>query len=232
MQKHGYRDLAHLYDVVTSNKDYVKEVDFLKKIFEDENIHSVLDVGCGTGTHMKLLEEEGFRCDGLDLSEEMLEVAEEKVKGDLFHADMANFYLEDSYDAVICMYASFNHLLDEERARNTLKVFKEHLKEGGLVVIDLHVPHGDGEKTEEFNGVTRKMQWSYDEDTGMEETDVVFQVDGEEIHDHHTMKIYSPSQLERILVQAGFGKVRRYREYSLSETQGNPKNVQVVAEKI
>ncbi len=232
MQMYGYRHLASLYDVFTSNKDYELEVEFLQNVFEGRGIESILDVACGTGTHMQLLEKEGYRCDGLDLSGDMLNVAREKVEGELFHADMANFYLDREYDAVICLYASFNHLVDVERAQEALNIFAEHLREGGTVLIDLHCPMEGGEKTESFGNVTRKMKWIYDEESGIEETEVLFLVGEREVHDHQTLRIYSPDEVEDMLREEGFTEILKYGDYSLTEAKDTSKNVQVVARKM
>jgi ubiquinone/menaquinone biosynthesis C-methylase UbiE len=87
MKNFGYKSLAVDYDLFYQNKDYSKEVAFLSNYFRKNQIKTVLDVGCGTGTHMALLEKEGFHCTGVDLNKEMLEAARDKVKGDLHEAD-------------------------------------------------------------------------------------------------------------------------------------------------
>ena len=168
MQQHGYKDLAKIYDLVNLRKNYQSETFFLKKIFEKYHVKTVLDVGCGTGTHINLLEKAGYECAGIDINQEMLEVAKHKIKGKLTCSDMTQFDLGKKYDAVICMFAAFNHLLSLEQANNALQSFKKHLKPNSILLLDLHNPQNNGQKTDIFDEVERTMKWDYNPTTKIE----------------------------------------------------------------
>src|SRR5680860_1384468 len=181
MQKHGYRDMAKIYDLIHQKKDYVGEVNFLKSLFEKHNIKTVLDVGCGTGTHMKLLEDFGFKCEGIDINQEMLDIAKEKVNGSLTQADMTDFNLKKKYDAIICMFAAFNHLTEPGSAIKSIKCFGRHLNPGGILLIDLHNPKNSGKKIDSFGRIRRQMEWDYNIKTQIETSSVIFNINGKEI---------------------------------------------------
>ena len=229
MEKHGYRDLAHIYDIVNQNKDYSRETDFLEKLFRDRKIETILDVGCGTGTHMKLLEEKGFECNGVDLNQEMLEVAREKVKGELIQADMKNFDLNKKYDAVTCLFAAFNHLKNREEAKKALKCFKKHLNEKGFLLIDLHNPQRDGEKYKNFGDVEIKMKWKYDSETKKEHTKTTFKVKGKEIMDEHTLRIYSIDEMKEMLEETGFSVQKIYEDFTSNPASSRSKNIEILS---
>ena len=70
-----YSKLAKYYDEIYSNKDYDRESEFVKQVLNKYNCKRILDVGCGTGNHLVRLVEYGFKCVGLDIHEEMLNIA-------------------------------------------------------------------------------------------------------------------------------------------------------------
>ncbi len=231
MQKHGYKDLAKLYDLVNQKKDYVGEVEFLKALFKKYDINTVLDMGCGTGTHMKLLEEAGFKCEGIDLNQEMLEVAKSKVKGYLTQADMAEFSLGKKYDAVICMFATFNHLLQLDYARKAIKCFKRHLNKQGILLIDLHNPQSSGSKQDIIEDIVREMKWDYNPKTRIEKSAVVFKIGKREIEDKLTMRIYSISEMLEMIRAAGFSESEAYEGYGFKPAQLTSKNLEIFAKR-
>jgi len=230
MQTHGYKDLAGIYDLLNQNKDYAGEAAFLETLFRKYRVRTVLDVGCGTGTHMQLLEKAGFSCTGMDMNLEMLNVARRKVKGPLIQADMTDFNLV-KYNAIICMFAAFNHLLSPKLAMNALKRFDAHLHNGGIILIDLHNPSGNGEKTDCVDGITRTMKWQYNPATRIEESEVVFDINGTKIQDSHKMRIYSIDEMLQMVREAGFIESAVYKGYGFETALPTSKNLEVFARK-
>ncbi|MFW5902483.1 MAG: class I SAM-dependent DNA methyltransferase [archaeon] len=229
MEKHGYKDLAHIYDTINQNKDYSRETDFLEKIFRDREVETILDVGCGTGTHMKLLEEKGFECNGIDLNREMLEVAREKVKGELTQGNMKNFDLNNKYDAITCLFAAFNHLKNLKEVEKALKCFKKHLNEEGVLMIDLHNPQRNGKKHEKFGDIELKMKWRYNPETRKEHTKVTFKVKGKKIKDEHTLRIYSIDEMKEILERTGFSVQKIYENFTSNPASSKSKNIEILS---
>lgn len=227
MQEHGYRDLAKIYDLINQKKDYVQEVEFLKILLKKYEVKTVLDVGCGTGTHMHLLEEAGFKCDGIDINQEMLEIAKKKVKGNLTSADMTNFNLGKQYDAIICMFAAFNYLLHLDDAKKAIKCFKHHLNRMGILLIDLHNPQRSGKKENNFKNISRKMEWNFNPKTKIEESKIIFTINAKEIKDAHTMKIYSKDEMLKLLQEAGFSESKVYEGYGFKPAQQTSKNLEI-----
>lgn len=65
---------------------------------------TVLDVGCGTGTLLKHLEEKGFDVTGIEKSEEGIELAEEKGL-EVYQGDVRDINMKDnSYDTVVSQH--------------------------------------------------------------------------------------------------------------------------------
>ncbi len=72
-----------------------------RSTFEHEN---VLDIGCGTGKYLKMLQTVGFRTDGIDSSETAVEMTKNLLGDDskIFCVDMFEFdIMENNYDLII-----------------------------------------------------------------------------------------------------------------------------------
>lgn len=109
------------------------------EVIEKINAHpfnSILDVGCGTGVMMaRILNHHGhaFAC-GIDLSEKMIEQAEESLKGnaELVTGDSDNLpWLDDSFDTLVCN-CSFHHFPEPIKV---LLEMKRVLKPQGRIIL-------------------------------------------------------------------------------------------------
>ena len=77
----AYHALAASYDRLTSDVDYEAIVAFYHEILKKEGIQpkNAVDLACGTGSVALLLAQMGYRTIGVDMSEEMLTVAQQRA---------------------------------------------------------------------------------------------------------------------------------------------------------
>ena len=127
------------YDKIYSFKDYQAEAQRLIALIQ-ENLCSggnqLLDVACGTGHHIEYLKEH-FAVEGLDISEELLEVARQRNPGVLFHqADMIHFELGRRFDIVTCLFSSIGYVRTIENLRRAINCMTQHVMPGGVLVIE------------------------------------------------------------------------------------------------
>ncbi|HUI87998.1 MAG TPA: class I SAM-dependent methyltransferase [Anaerolineales bacterium] len=143
-----YNRSAILYDAIyrAQGKDYAAEAQKICGLiqqFKRSNGESLLDVACGTGNHLKYLQQ-GFEADGLDSSEEMLNVARNKLPGLHFHrADMADFELGRSFDVIVCLFSAIGYVQTCPRLRQTIQTIAKHLCSGGVTIIEPWFGPGD-----------------------------------------------------------------------------------------
>ncbi|HWO94418.1 MAG TPA: methyltransferase domain-containing protein [Dehalococcoidia bacterium] len=135
-----YAPLAHYYDLEISafEDDISMYLDLAR-----ESPGPVLELGIGTGRVGLALAEHGYDVTGIDTSEAMLAIAQERAASarrsiELLLADMRDFDLERRFGLVVCALGSFRHLLTEEDRLQTLQRVREHLEPAGRFV--LHVP--------------------------------------------------------------------------------------------
>jgi SAM-dependent methyltransferase len=133
-----YGQSARLYDLFCRHKDYVGATRRLLDLIRANNpdAHSLLDVACGSGSHLEVLRRE-FDTEGLDQSLEMLELARTKNPDvALHHGDLVQFQLGRTYDVVICLFGSIGYAGTPERLDQAIACMAAHLAPGGLLIIE------------------------------------------------------------------------------------------------
>lgn len=100
----------------------------------------VLDLCCGTGRIAAALAERGFRVTGIDGSEEMLRLARGNAPtAEFIAADARAFDLPASFDGVVSLFDSLNHILSAADLAQVFRNVHAALVEGGRFVFDLNV---------------------------------------------------------------------------------------------
>ncbi len=118
------------------------EVRFLAQALEIEPRARVLDLACGTGLHVGLLREAGYRAFGLDLSRDLLERArcgEGSPDPPLVRADMRALPFAPRgpvFDAVVSLFTSFGYFFEAADDLAVLRQVCRVLVPGGLFFLD------------------------------------------------------------------------------------------------
>ncbi|RBQ30120.1 class I SAM-dependent DNA methyltransferase [Aliarcobacter vitoriensis] len=134
---------SQYYDLFYSDKDYSAEVDYINSLIQanDKNVNTLLDMGCGTGKHAELFCNKGYIVHGIDLSEDMLKIAENRRIGkenklSFSHSNIQILNLDKKFDAVVSLF----HVMSYQNSNNELfkafEVAKKHLKDGGIFIFD------------------------------------------------------------------------------------------------
>ena len=75
--------------------------------------------------------------DGVDLEPAFVEIARAKCPEGSFHVgDMRTLNLPDRYDAVLCLFSAIGYVGNEAALSATVERLGNHLKPGGVVIVD------------------------------------------------------------------------------------------------
>ncbi|WML34152.1 class I SAM-dependent methyltransferase [Clostridium sp. OS1-26] len=132
-------DFNRIANTKPSNWEHNKQYhNFLLK-FVPKECEKALDIGCGTGEFTRLLAKKFYIVEGIDLSPEMIRVAEQQSRKynniDYQVKDVSEFDLgQEKYDCIVSI-ATFHHLQFDEML---LKI-REALKPNGVfMILDLY----------------------------------------------------------------------------------------------
>ncbi len=106
---------------------------------------TALELGVGTGRVAIPLAQRGITVTGVDLSAEMLDRCRDGaddagVDLELVQGSMTDLRLGRRFDLVFCVCASISMLLTREHQRETLATARDHLADGGRLVVETHNP--------------------------------------------------------------------------------------------
>lgn len=111
---------------------YSKYVAFIKKGLKNQN-SVFLDVGCGNGTVLKLLKEDGYENGyGVDISKLFIKDGKRKGLKNLYYYDGTNLPFKNNYFDLV---GSFNVLEHTKEPEKFLKDEIAKLRRGGILIV-------------------------------------------------------------------------------------------------
>ena len=104
--------------------------DKLKKILRHSKTGALLDYGCGSGSFLGFMQQNGWKVEGVELSKEAAEIARKRTDSAIWSPD--EFVIQPNKYDVISLWHVLEHLPDFERVVEKLKA---SLKPGGVLLI-------------------------------------------------------------------------------------------------
>lgn len=216
-----YQGFARVYDVLMMDTPYDHWFDCLLGHIERLNIKGkdVLELACGTGEMTRRLFKQGYKVLGTDLSESMLEIAQEKsferrLKIQYIQQDMTHLDLFQTYDLIISYCDGFNYLTKADEFEQALQSAYDNLNEEGYLIFDMSsfykLSHVLGQHTftETSEAVSYIWENYYDEQTALLEFDLtLFEKVGQTYirHDEsHCQKAYTLDEVKNMMIRVGF----------------------------
>lgn len=153
----SYESIAQFYDAV--NGEPVELCAQILGLLESHSpsASSVLELGCGTGLVLAGLGS-GFALTGVDLSKEMLDIARRRCPSvTLVEGDFTSLDLVSTFDVVLSVFDTMNHLTSREKWRAAISVAAKHLVPSGLFIFDVNT-------IERLGSLSEVDPWAYDFD--------------------------------------------------------------------
>ena len=243
----AYHELAFSYDRLTNDVDYGATVDFYYEILKREGLspRTAVDLACGTGSVALLLARRGLQVTAVDMSWEMLMVAQQKAMDAGVHPQFAcqklqQLHLPRAVDLAVCALDSIDYILNPQDCKKAIARIYKALNPGGCFIFDVNTPEKlramDGQVfLDEDEDVYCVWRGEFDETTnicsyGMD----LFQRQGQVWHrnfEEHREYAYSAEQLVSFLRQAGFTNIAVYGDRTFSAPREGEQRIYLKARK-
>lgn len=246
--------LKKLYhDPVLYEQEYASlnaDVDFWVNYVKNNNINSLLELGCGSGRiGMKvipLLREYA----GIDLSTEFLSEFERRLQAQannnvcIEKCDMANFSLSKKFDLIILPFNTISHLYALEQVTNMLSCVRNHMKADSRFIIDCFNPnmkflatHTERRLCNEFTmsltgdniSVYETNEYLSDKQVNIIKRFYCNSTKCTELELELPMRMYYPQELDALLQLNGFSIIHKFGDYSMASFDSSSQKQIIVA---
>lgn len=237
-----FSKVAKIYNEVIGDLDYeawTNDVLFLANKHK-KSIKTVLDLACGTGSHLEFLEKK-YNCIGIDQSEEMVKQAKQNVKSKVVVGDMRTFNLNQKFDAVFCLYDSLNNLTEEEELTQTFKQITKHLNKEGILIFDVLTLKSMIDMAEQFSIQAGHIDdysyiWeNFYEDESWIWTFTLFEKKSDSLYEkhveNHKERFFSENKIKKALNDAKLELLEVVDAYSLEKVDQNTERINFVVRK-
>ncbi len=228
-----------LYDL--EYRDRTEDVAYYRGLASE--VHSVLELGAGTGRLTIPMALAGARVTAVDLARPMLEVLQQRrnnledpTQVELVLADFTHIDLGERYDLVVLPFNAIQHAYTPEDWIALMETVHRHLRHGGRFVLDVVVPRHEVWLGKDPEGVyeQRRMPdpdggelttWengSYDRVTQVYEVRYHYErADGRRQVVALPLRMFHPQDLFTLLEQAGWQIARKAGGFDGRPVDGN-----------
>lgn len=225
----SYKRLSKIYDtLIYEDIDYDKISNKILSLCNEFNIDykNYLDLACGTGTLSSKISQAFKKSFLVDMSEDMLMEAYEKLKSNRVNAtivcqDMSELNINSKFNLITCSLDSTNYIVEEEKLKNYFKGVSSHLEDDGVFIFDINSYY-------KLSKVLGNNTYSYDEEDIFYSWDNYFEEDTlymslvffvksgelyERFDEEHIEKAYKTEYLDEVLNECGLKVIKKFDNY-------------------
>ena len=217
-----YNKLAKFYDDFYRFKDYKAEVAYFYKIFKTyKNIQTInlLDVGCGTGGHLKYFLRYFKNIYGLDPNKPMINIAKSKLGSEakFFVKPIQEFKYKPVFNLITSFNSALNYVVGYDELLKSMKNIYSSLSEKGVAVLQLHnCIDKDFLFSTEANYKNERLivvgDWQRKTRYGLHSIDFFYHLNSRgkwsAYHDVHKEYFYRKGEIYKAMKTAGFQKIK------------------------
>lgn len=217
---------ANIYDGMNTN---LADLQFYKRWLPKNKDARILELCCGTGRLTLPIAKDGYDISGVDYTSSMLEQAKVKaseggLEVEFIEADIRTLDLPEKYDLIFIPFNSIHHLYENDDLFKAFNAVKNHLKAGGLFLLDCFNPNiqfiVEGEKeqkeiaeytTNDGREVLISQVMRYENKTQINRIEWHYYINGEfDSIQNLDMRLFFPQELDSYLDRNGFNIIHKF----------------------
>jgi cyclopropane fatty-acyl-phospholipid synthase-like methyltransferase len=200
----------------------------------------VIDLGCGSGRHSILFARKCFDVTGVDLSENLLKVAERSAKNENLNikfvkADLRHFDMEQQYDIAVNLFTSFGYFDTDEENFSVFRTANRLLRKGGYFVFDyLNRTYleknlvRESKKVKSHENIIQKRRIEGDRVV----KDIIIQYNGTSKTFFESVKMYRIGELRKAIEENGLAIKKTFGDFTGSDfNEENSSRLIIIAQK-
>lgn len=213
----AYANLAKWFEYLNDDCDYENWSQYLILQLKKFRLQTGLDVGCGGGWFTRAFKKAGYDMTGMDVSLEMLDVAQEQaikqgVRGEYILGDITKKKPPKKFDFATAINDCVNYI-PKEKLDNAFKNVAGALKAGGIFLFDVSSKRKFEKKLANTVSVDDRDEITYlafnqlNGDTAtIDVTLFVKRADGafDRLDETHTQYVYTEEEIVSSLTKNGF----------------------------
>ena len=241
-------ELARYYDVMHQYRDYSQECQFTHELIKRyyPGAEHVLDIGCGTGGHAIEMAQRGYSVTGIDKSQDMINIAEEKAEKAGVNIDFKCIDFHDlggigEFQAAYCLGYTFLYITTYAEVMSFFTTVHRVLLPQGVFLVDFingwsliagiqqdkFVYQQEGATISQFNKTfvdnkrrIRHVDFKY----------IIESTDGHSktVFAEEDLRIFFDDEVCMLLSNCGFGNIESFSDYAL-DVNADVANVIIVA---
>ena len=229
----SYGIFSSVYDILTENVEYERIANKICSLLHNNGVDGglLLDLGCGTGTLAFLLEKSGYDIIGVDASEDMLMVANEKKYEEessaMFLCQRAEeLDLFGTIDCAVSCLDTINHIDSLEKIEKAFSLISLFMNMNGIFIFDINTPFkhkeilGNNTFIYDMDDVYCAWQNTLDEENKKTDIDLDFFIKNEDDEGYERYSesfseyVYDIDDIINIIKKCGFTLLEMSDDYS------------------
>lgn len=245
-----YSDFAFIYDELMNDVDYNGWIKYIEEIIEKENVkvQNILELACGTGNLTIPLTKKNYDIAGIDISDQMLNVAREKAEKEgvelvLLQQDIAELDFDvTNLDCILCACDGFNYITYDDDLENVFAKSHELLKDDGLFIFDISSHYklstilGNNMHGENREDISYLWQNYFDDEQNLIEMELAFFVKDangkfDKFEEVHQQRAYTEDEIIESLQISGFTDIKVYGDFTFEKPKKDSERIFFVCKK-